>query len=284
MGSVIFLFKRIHGYYLCKKLIKCLPQITDPEVLNILCNVQKFFYPKRAVSFRLVCSGHFSSPATCGIYHPIIVLPDVNYTPEELYYVFAHELLHHKHKDFILQALINILTIVQWWNPVLIYFLSPAFHQVQELLVDYHLTKNLNHAQRTVYLETLSKTLHYAQSSKLLSNSQTYTFVNTHKKATVFQRLQYIANIPAKTLSVQGIILCFLLFLSSFLFVFEPSYPVKTDELGEEIFQDRQGLTYYIRNGDCYDLYMENQYVCTTSEILETFKHVPIYNNIEEVL
>lgn len=66
-------------------------------------------------------------------------------------------------------------------------------------------------------------------------------------------------------------------------FVLKISYPLKIDEYGNELFINNEGQTYYIRNGDKYDLYMENEYVYTTPMILDTFSDIPIYNTKKEV-
>lgn len=86
-----------------------------------------------------------------------------------------------------------------------------------------------------------------------------------------------------KLLSCLGLFSCGLLFIGSFTIVFEPSYKIINDENGNKIYENIEGQTYYIKNGDSYDLYMQNEYVYTTTEILEKLNNVPIYNSLEEV-
>ena len=74
------------------------------------------------------------------------------------------------------------------------------------------------------------------------------------------------------------------MFLISFLVVFEPYYHVEIDEDGNKVYENIEGQTYYIQNGDKYDLYMENEYVGTYDIIFETFKDIPIYSTYEEVV
>lgn len=79
-----------------------------------------------------------------------------------------------------------------------------------------------------------------------------------------------------------GVILCFVLFMLSFTFVLETSYPVRMDEAGDEIYRSPAKGTFYIHNGDKYELYMDNQYVYTSAEVLDSFKDIPIYDNTKE--
>lgn len=73
------------------------------------------------------------------------------------------------------------------------------------------------------------------------------------------------------------------MFVLSFTFVFEPSYKPEYDELGNRVFYGDESNSYYIKNGTSYDLYLDDNYVYTSLEILENFKKFPIYNNLEEL-
>ena len=73
------------------------------------------------------------------------------------------------------------------------------------------------------------------------------------------------------------------LFLLSYSFIFDTYYEHITDEDGERVFQNIEGQTFYIKNGELFDLYMQNEYVGSFPQIVEDFKNVPVYNNIAEV-
>ena len=101
-----------------------------------------------------------------GIIHPVIILPDIPYTEGELYFVFLHELLYYKHKDFLVKMLTEFLIAIHWWNPVISRFLLPSINQVQELFVDYSVNKTLTSNDKVAYMNVLSKTVKYAFLSK----------------------------------------------------------------------------------------------------------------------
>lgn len=60
-----------------------------------------------------------ATPIICGILRPVILLPVKDYSREELDVIFAHELMHCKHKDILWKQLCAFSRIVFWWNPLI---------------------------------------------------------------------------------------------------------------------------------------------------------------------
>ena len=210
-GSCIYLYRFLRGYQQSRKFILSLPEITQESIFNIFQKALCTVYPKKKPTFKLVSSDTFSSPAIWGIKTLYLILPPVAYTEDELYYVFVHELLHSKRKDFLCKLLMDILACVHWWNPLVSKFLFPVVNQIQELSVDYQLTKTLGKNKKILYLDTLTKTLQYGSqlnaSNCQKNSSGTYALVDSHTKTSIYQRLQYImkhhVKVPLQTLSVR---------------------------------------------------------------------------------
>ena len=158
------------------------------------------------------------------------VLEQMNrkYTKED-YLELIEKLCH-----FLLKILLDLLTIVQWWNPVLIFFFLPAVHQIQELSTDAQLVRMTTQSQRSAYLSGLHKTLQYAKTKARFPQNIHFGLLPNRKKALIFQRFNYIKAAPARHNSILGVILCFVLFMLSFTFVLETSYPVRMDEAGDD--------------------------------------------------
>ena len=237
---------------------------------------------------KLIQSDLFSTPAIYGIRQPIIILPSISYTKDELYYIFQHEMLHYKHKDFAFKLCMDFLLVIHWWNPLLTRFSFPIMNQLQELLVDYELTQTMRDEQKAQYMQTLTKTLRYSQETLTkpaeLLQGHISALADNYTRESILQRIKYIVQQPEKRFSLLGATLSLFLFGASFTVVFEASYMnEKTDDNGNQIYYDIEGQTYYVKNGDSYDLYTQNKYVCTTSDILETFKGVPVYDRLKEV-
>jgi len=77
---------------------------------------------RRAI--RLIENGRVQSPAIMGLFTPTLLLPDEvreKFDARELRFIFLHELAHLKRGDVMVQALIALLQILHWFNPVLWY-------------------------------------------------------------------------------------------------------------------------------------------------------------------
>jgi len=96
------------------------PEVTDPELLRLFAEAKAEFRVRRPI--RLVENSQVQSPAIMGLFHPALLLP-VNvresFDARELRFIFLHELAHLKRGDILIQALIAVLQILHWFNPVL---------------------------------------------------------------------------------------------------------------------------------------------------------------------
>lgn len=286
IGVVIHLYKNIRGYYTTEKNIKAISEIKDLKIIEKKQRAYKKIFGRDVNRVRIACSDKFRTPAIWGLFKPTIILPLYDYLEKDYYYIFFHELMHYKHKDFLIKFLLDILVAFYWWIPFISKFLFRVVNQVQELLVDYHLTKVMDRNEKIEYMTVLTKTLRFQKNTECnLQNKEIiYALVDGHSSGNIMQRLRYIMKNSVKKISVFGILICTCLFLISFLVVFEPYYHVEIDEDGNKVYENIEGQTYYIKNGDKYDLYMEKEYVGTYDIIFETFKDIPIYRTYEEVV
>jgi beta-lactamase regulating signal transducer with metallopeptidase domain/Tol biopolymer transport system component len=78
----------------------------------------------------LIPSARIRSPALFGFLRPRLLLPMAMVEeagPEDLRYIFLHELAHLKHRDIYLGWLTSLLQILHWFNPLLWF----AFHRLR---------------------------------------------------------------------------------------------------------------------------------------------------------
>ena len=89
-----------------------LPRCTDNDTLRV------FLRLKRACDIggnvQLASGG---SGMLGGLFHPTIVVP-VERHGEDVAPIMLHELMHYKYKDLWIAALLRLLTVVYWFNPV----------------------------------------------------------------------------------------------------------------------------------------------------------------------
>lgn len=95
-----------------------------------------------------------ATPMLVGFVRPRILLQDVSYSPEQLRWVFHHELAHYKRRDLWLKLLSLVVLSVQWFNPVA-YLLAKKLNDQCEIACDADVTRFADLDTRQVYSETI---------------------------------------------------------------------------------------------------------------------------------
>ncbi len=102
----------------------------------------------------LYISPYASTPFLYGILRPRIVLPDIQFTAEELQHVFQHELTHWKRHDAWLKFLMLLINAIHWFNP-LVYFARLDIDRFCELSCDESAVSSMNIEERRRYCELI---------------------------------------------------------------------------------------------------------------------------------
>jgi beta-lactamase regulating signal transducer with metallopeptidase domain/lipopolysaccharide export system protein LptA len=87
---------------------------------------------------RLMLTDASISPALCGLFRPIIVLPAAlvqQLRPDQLQAVLLHELFHLRNGDVWVNCFQSLLQIVFWWHPFL-WFANARIRRIREEVVD----------------------------------------------------------------------------------------------------------------------------------------------------
>ncbi len=92
---------------------------------------------------RVFVSENISSPLLFGIMRPTIVIPDFDFSEDELKMIFAHELTHLKHFDLHIKLLGIFVGCIHWFNPF-VYILRRSLGTVSEWCCDESVLKRLN--------------------------------------------------------------------------------------------------------------------------------------------
>jgi beta-lactamase regulating signal transducer with metallopeptidase domain len=71
-------------------------------------------------NFRLKISGRIVTGVTTGVFNPMVILPlsSIGWSDEKLKLVLTHELAHVMRRDGLIELLVNIATILYWFNPL----------------------------------------------------------------------------------------------------------------------------------------------------------------------
>ena len=212
IGGMLVLAKKGYEYYDFKKYINSLLFCRNSRVIQI-CE-EAFYYifsAKKKFNIKIVYSDMFKSPAIFVSSYPIIILPEISYTEEELKFVFYHELIHLKHHDFYIKMAAYLLAAVYWWNPVMHKPLLRIINQVQELYVDYEVSKSLAKKDKVVYLKVLSKTADHICNNKL--NKNFIYALSDNRSSNMLQRVECIVKLKVNGLRYSGIILSIVIFI-----------------------------------------------------------------------
>ena len=125
---------------------------TDPDVLAVFRAEKELLGITRPVS--LMRHRLLASPALVGCIHPVIMLPEDNFTPQELTFILRHELVHYKNKDIPFKLVLSLLRILLWFNPA-IYAVTTQAHHDLELACDAQVLRDESKEARTLYAHLL---------------------------------------------------------------------------------------------------------------------------------
>ncbi|MCL1878808.1 MAG: M56 family metallopeptidase [Defluviitaleaceae bacterium] len=89
-------------------------------------------------NFRIFRSKAFNT-AVATAFRPHIILPEIEFSDDELRVVLLHEWKHIQDKDYLADIVINIICFVFWWNPI-VYILKRNFKFATELKCDGYAT------------------------------------------------------------------------------------------------------------------------------------------------
>lgn len=113
-------------------------------------------------NIRLCQSPHAGTPMLVGLARTAVILPDIEWSQEELTLVLRHELTHHRHRDLWVKLVGAILCALHWFNPC-IWLLAGQLERWMELACDASVVCNMDMGQRRVYGNMILSTLGRAQ-------------------------------------------------------------------------------------------------------------------------
>ena len=115
----------------------------------------------------IVVSSAAHTPMLIGLIKPKIVLPDMNFSNEELSVVLAHEMVHHKRKDLLVKLLMLAANAVHWFNPV-VYALNKQLGIACELSCDEKVVSKMDIKGKRLYGETILQVLSHSTTNRNL--------------------------------------------------------------------------------------------------------------------
>ena len=276
LGIIILGFYKIKDYKRTLRMLRILPKI-PLKCLNAVWEEDFIKKYPEVQELKFVKFDHTVSPFLAGLRKTLIVMPNREFTDQELRCIVGHEVLHYRNHDIFWKIFTEVLCTVFWWNPVFLFMKKRLFHMI-EIKNDRKLTEEMTSKEKSDYLDCL---LEIVKDSCGNSFTGTVGFSKTDKK--IFrQRVELIVS-PGKISKgcqiVTGIVVAVLLFLSTAV-VFEPIYPLAE---GEGLGLD-ENTGFLIENGEVYDVYLLGTYVRTTyeGEDMHPYRTLNRYETLEE--
>lgn len=275
-GAVSGVFLYVGKYIYFMHVIRRCPGYYKYNVDVVIGRINRNY--RKSKEFKVLLVSGIQTPAIIGLLHPKILMPEVDYSEKEIYYILCHEMLHYYRHDLLVKVLCEFLCIIYWWNPA-VFLLRKLVARVLELRVDFLLTFDFSNEEKIDYMECIIKSMKAGKRK----NTNLVIPLAVLKRGIMIQRFNCIWEKHWIKKGKKGILVVIsscLLFLISVSFVVEPWYEVDVPSIFDCPEQDN---SYLLEKDGYYEIYVENEKVGEVSEITETLTGLKIYKNKEEL-
>ena len=221
--------------------LSSLPICNSQQVRHILGKLDTAGYKLRKGS--VLCSGTVHMPYAIGPFRSRIILPDIDFSDDELYYILLHEYHHIRRHDLLKNFLLQILFCLIWWIP----FHSLAmkdFQQILEIRCDRSVTKRMSREEACSYMEMMLSCLKKIPRDS--AKPAVLSFALAEKQKDIKERFQLIAEQTPRT-NKQAV-----LFLAIWAVIVLLSYVAVPFPYYENDYSSINAEAYLIINNDSY--------------------------------
>lgn len=150
--AVARLVKKCNEYYHLRKDLRSVSIAAVPDSASIIVDkIRKEFHVWRKVKVIRMHSG--DSTFTIGVFRPLIVLQD-HFTERELEWTLRHEMTHIARGDLLIKLLLELVSCIYWFNPILITF-REHFDVVCESSCDERAVRGFTKEERAAYAKMI---------------------------------------------------------------------------------------------------------------------------------
>ena len=200
------------------------------QAQKILAQIILASRPKQ--SYSLIVSKEAATPMLAGYFHPVVLLPHLELSNEEMEYVLLHEWNHFIHGHLWIKLIFNIFCAILWWNP-LVYLAKGDLDYILEVNCDRYVVRNFDDAQRTHYVQATTNVLKQLVNTAAQKSVASVGFVST-VPGMIIQRCELIL-FPPKNLGriARSSLILFIIFLTilSYSFIFQTAYTPSQEDL-----------------------------------------------------
>ena len=238
--------------------LSSIQSVQSPRATAVLHKVVNSDRPGQ--KYDLIISEDIPTPMISGYFKPVFYLPDIYFTDDELELVLKHEWHHFVHKDLWLRLLVDIVSAILWWNPLVYIFPDDLIH-LQEIANDLKVTSSLSAEGRVKYLSSILNVVKHSKAAgKAVSNSA--ALMNVSAEDQLKQRFHLVLNRPeklTKRVTVFAIIAIVLLFVLSNSFIIQPAGGPPPIE--GEVYVGPENAYLVSCDDGTYDVYIYGEFV-----------------------
>ena len=204
---------------------------------------------------RVKVSPQVAEPYVAGVFRPVIYLPCMELTEEELFFILRHEAEHIRARDGLKKLLFLVIKWLFWFNPF-VYVSMGEIDSILELRCDERVVKELGGADRARYMDTLISVLKQLSPTHEPSDLCTVCFAGNGD--TVKQRFELMLSPerrrPKSSAALYAAAL--LVFALSYFVVIQPaSMPSEV----EDEFAVSLENSYIVNENGAYFIYFDGQ-------------------------
>ncbi len=281
-GVAILIAKHVIVYHRFRHLLNFIPASKEERLYRLLAEADVENQPKIR---KIIVHNAVESPAIVGCFHPIIILPDIDFEDEELLGIFIHKMAHYKYKHYFIKLLTESIRILFWWNPLLKNLSTETAHAL-ELHSDKTVCTKLTHSQQRKYLSGILKVLKNSR-HLALSNVFSCNLVEETGEEKLKQRFKMILGNYYQNKRKYNFIalVCVLsVFLLSYSFVLQPHSEPSSTDFGNTEVPTSDCNDYFIETKKGYDFYeYPERFITHMDEIPSTLNGMKIYKNRKEI-
>ncbi len=217
-GSLVKGWKILHKYRNLKKILTAAPVVQSREITQILSEMHL-----NGQNIRIVKQeGIF--PCIAGLRQPVVLLPDMDLSREEMSYILKHELLHYTHHHLWFKMAGELMGILYWWNPIIV-ILQRQITFITEIKDDMVLTSSMEELQKVKYSQCLVRV------AKETGNGKAEFFLGLAENGAgmLKKRILFILGGNGKNKRNGFAVVLLVLALVSNWLIFEPRYPIPAE-------------------------------------------------------
>lgn len=279
--AISIIIKHVRNYCRFRHLMDLLQKTENKHLYDVFSKVNKNGVLSNV---KIVVHESIESPAIFGFYKPVILLPNIYFSDDELIGIFIHESTHYKYGHGLIKCITGFICACFWWNPFFRELSSEVAH-VLEMHSDKAVCKRINSDQQKIYLESITKVASNINYNRLFS-SYTCSLVEEKNNEKLNQRFKmisggYYSNNKVRDFLMMPVIT--IIFILSYSVVLQPYSIPDLSTLGakDEVASD----CYLIETENGYNLYdSDNSFIALITYIDESLSGLKIYRNEKERL